>query len=163
MKLFDFGLCTCVQATSHPNDTYEMTGYTGSLRYMAPEVVSRRPYNEKADVYSFGIMLWQMARDKTPFKGYDKDEFVKQVVENHERPKIDKSWPVGFSNLLKACWEAEPAHRPSFRTVIEELNKLMNRDSGITSPPPPPTIIDKEKRKGRMTLSEKSVSSSSWF
>ena len=46
-----------------------MTGNTGSLRYMAPEVALKKPYNEKADVYSFAIMLWQMARDKVPFKG----------------------------------------------------------------------------------------------
>jgi serine/threonine protein kinase len=37
-----------------------MTGNTGSLRYMAPEVALRRPYSEKADVYSFGILVWQV-------------------------------------------------------------------------------------------------------
>ncbi|RYG59380.1 hypothetical protein EON64_20295, partial [archaeon] len=104
LKLFDFGLVTCVRSRTSPNDVYEMTGYTGSLRYMAPEVVLRKPYSEKADVYSFGIMLWQMARDRVPFKGYNKEEFFSRVVEGHERPKLDKSWPGGFSNLLKSCW-----------------------------------------------------------
>ena len=72
LKLFDFGLCTCVKTHSDPNDVYEMTGNTGSLRYMAPEVALRKPYNEKVDVYSYGIMVWQMARDRVPFKGLSK-------------------------------------------------------------------------------------------
>ena len=54
LKLFDFGLCRCVK--KHPTDSslstaYEMTGNTGPLHYMAPEVVLDRPYNEKVDVY----------------------------------------------------------------------------------------------------------------
>jgi len=69
LKLFDFGLCTCVKRRQSSNESYEMTGNTGSLRYMAPEVALKAPYSEKADVYSFGIMIWQMARDRVPFKG----------------------------------------------------------------------------------------------
>ena len=69
LKLFDFGLVTCVRSRQDSKTCYEMTGYTGSLRYMAPEVALRLPYNEKVDVYSYGIMVWQMARDRVPFKG----------------------------------------------------------------------------------------------
>ena len=69
LKLFDFGLVTCVNRRQDVFSNYAMTGYTGSLRYMAPEVAQRLPYNEKVDVYSYGIMVWQMARDKIPFKG----------------------------------------------------------------------------------------------
>ena len=69
LKLFDFGLCTCVRQRRSLNEAYELTGNTGSLRYMAPEVALRQPYTEKVDVYSFGIMVWQMARDRIPFKG----------------------------------------------------------------------------------------------
>ena len=69
LKLFDFGLCTCVRSRTSSADAYQMTGNTGSLRYMAPEVALRKPYTEKCDVYSFGILVWQMARDRVPFKG----------------------------------------------------------------------------------------------
>ena len=55
VKLIDFGLATVVDGGStNRNDVYEMSGETGSLRYMAPEVAACRPYNHKADVYSFG-------------------------------------------------------------------------------------------------------------
>ena len=102
-----------------------MTGNTGSLRYMAPEVAQRKPYNEKADVYSFGIMAWQMARDKVPFKGMNRDEFMKAVVNGGDRPSLDKAWPVGFNNLLTACWHFDPQCRPSFGQISTELTKLI--------------------------------------
>jgi len=102
-----------------------MTGYTGSLRYMAPEVALREPYTEKVDVYSFGIMLWQMARDRVPFTGLDKKQFVEWVVNRKLRPKLDKNWPAGFSSLLTSCWEAVPEKRPSFAMVVAALDKLL--------------------------------------
>ena len=70
LKIFDFGLCTCVRkrVSSNDSEAYEMTGNTGSLRYMAPEVALQQPYDKRADVYSFGIIVWQMARGKLPFK-----------------------------------------------------------------------------------------------
>jgi serine/threonine protein kinase len=61
LKLIDLGLSTCVKRRTNSHIAYEMTGNTGSLRYMAPEVALRKPYTEKVDVYSFGILLWQMA------------------------------------------------------------------------------------------------------
>jgi len=54
VKLIDFGLARIVENASVSNDVYEMSGETGSLRYMAPEVADCQPYNQKADVYSFG-------------------------------------------------------------------------------------------------------------
>jgi serine/threonine protein kinase len=130
LKLFDFGLCTCVRRRRHLNEAYELTGNTGSLRYMAPEVALKKPYTEKADVYSFGIMLWQMARDRVPFKGLSRDDFMQQVVIRGERPKLDKSWPAGFSSLMTACWDPSPVNRPSFDELIKQLDKLAAEQSG---------------------------------
>jgi len=124
LKLFDFGLCTCVNRRVAGTDAYALTGNTGSLRYMAPEVALRKPYTEKVDVYSFGVMIWQMAKDRVPFKGMNKAEFNDKVVVRNERPKIDKSWPKGFSNLLTTCWNPNPSLRPSFHQILKELNAL---------------------------------------
>lgn len=102
-----------------------MTGNTGSLRYMAPEVFCQEPYTERCDVYSFGIILWQMARDRVPFQDYGKvcsaemsnllfgvliqqnicemnsqDKFVNEVINENARPKIDRAWPTAFTNLI---------------------------------------------------------------
>jgi hypothetical protein len=125
LKIYDFGLCTCVKSRSSSSETYELTGNTGSLRYMAPEVAQKKPYSEKVDVYSFGIMLWQMARDRVPFKGMNRDEFNKRVVLGTDRPKLDKAWPKGFSDLLTKCWHQDHEIRPSFREIVQRLDALM--------------------------------------
>ena len=155
LKLFDLGLCTCVKRRTDSNTTYKMTGNTGSLRYMAPEVALRKAYNEKVDVYSFGIMIWQMASDKIPFKGFSRDQFMKEVVIGKARPKLDSSWPTGFSNLLNSCWHHDPNARPSFSTVILDLNSLIG-DNGT-------------KKRGKVIRPSADVSkearpsSSTWF
>ena len=157
VKLFDMGLCTCVKRRTEPNLAYEMTGNTGSLRYMAPEVALRKPYNEKVDVYSFGIMVWQMATDGVPFKGLSREQFMQEVVIGKRRPKLDTSWPAGFCNLLTACWHFDSMARPSFSTVVIDLNNLIG-DGG-------------KKKRGKLigrpdadnTKDGKGVSSSSWF
>ena len=93
----------------------------------APEVALRKAYTESVDVYSFGIMVWQMARDRVPFKGMKRDEFLQAVVYDCERPKLDKSWPAGFSALLTACWHRDPTRRPSFAVIEAELTQLMQQ------------------------------------
>ena len=133
LKLFDFGLATCVRQRTSPTQSYMMTGNTGSLRYMAPEVTLKLPYSEKVDVYSFGIMLWQMARDRVPFKGYNKRQYVTSVVQGLERPKIDRSWPSGFSSLLTRCWNAEATARPSFGEILFDLEQLSQLNSPQTT------------------------------
>merc|ERR1719232_2303056 len=52
------------------DDTYQMSGKTGSLRYMAPEVAKEKPYNETVDVYSLAILAWQIFEMDIPFRGY---------------------------------------------------------------------------------------------
>jgi hypothetical protein len=162
LKLFDFGLCTCVKSRTSSNQAYEMTGNTGSLRYMAPEVALRKPYTEKADIYSFGIMFWQMARDRIPFKGMTRDDFMKKIAIGGERLKLDKTWPLGFTALLTDCWHSNPSKRPSFAQVTLELHKLLAKcnktsnskwssglggiikpleNSNFVIPPPPPSPL----------------------
>ena len=61
----------------------------------------------------------------------NKTDFIDRVVMKGERPKIDKSWPIGFSNLLKSCWHQDPNQRPSFSGIIKELNLLADDNHGI--------------------------------
>jgi tRNA A-37 threonylcarbamoyl transferase component Bud32 len=130
LKILDFGLCTCIKSRKRADVFYEMTGHTGSLRYMAPEVAQHKPYGEKVDVHSFGIILWQMAKDKVPFDGMDAEEFTTSVVQNKERPKLDKSWPPEFTNLLVSCWNPNPVSRPSFREIVITLEGLLGTTGG---------------------------------
>ena len=150
LKILDFGLCTCVRTRRRSDIFYDMTGNTGSLRYMAPEVALRKPYGEKVDVHSYGIILWQMARDKIPFDGMDANEFMTSVVRNKERPKLDKSWPEPFSHLVVSCWNHIPSARPSFREIIIVLDGLLgiNVPSTVGAAPEKPARGIKKGQSG---------------
>ena len=132
LKLFDFGLCRLAKKRTSPNEVYEMTGNTGSLRYMAPEVVLGKPYTEKVDVYSFAMIMWTLARNKSPFKGFDRTQHRTRVVVEGERPKMDSDWPVDFINLLEVCWHQDSFERPTFEQITAKLEKMI--DSYIKDP-----------------------------
>lgn len=158
LKLFDFGLATCVKSRTSETEAYEMTGFTGSLRYMAPESALRKPYTEKVDVYSYGILVWQMARDRVPFKGLNKEEFLRNVSSGGERPKLDSSWPPAFSNLLTRCWHQDPLQRPTFANVIEELDRMIHGEST-----PPPAAKPRALRGAVIKGASAETSNSTWF
>ena len=126
LKLFDMGLSICVAKSANPSDAFEMTGCTGTLRYMAPEVALNKPYSEKSDVYSYGIILWQMASDRIPFKRAGKTAFYECVVTDGLRPDLRTSWPKEFQGLLAACWQSDASKRPSFSKIQDILFSLQN-------------------------------------
>jgi len=131
VKLIDFGLARIVDnASPDSDDVYEMSGETGSLRYMAPEVADCRPYNHKADVYSFGIILWEIVSFQKPFDGMSRDEFYARVVHGGERPVINKRWPTELSDLMQLCWDFTPDVRPNFAGVLERLDAMLAKETG---------------------------------
>ena len=136
LKLFDFGLCRCVQKRRSQDEVYEMTGNTGSLRYMAPEVVLHKAYNEKVDVFSFAIVIWTIAKEKVPYKGYDRATHKTNVIIGGERPRFDTSWPQSFCNLLDACWHRNIERRPSMSQVSLQLAAII--ESGEATVPTRP-------------------------
>ena len=121
LKLRDFGLSTCVRTRTNVFETYAMTGFTGSLRYMAPEVVRSEAYTEKVDVYSYGLVLYQLITNKLPYDGMKKTTLIEQVIYNNQRPKIKQYIPSPFFNLLTFCWHRDPNERPSFEGIMTEL------------------------------------------
>lgn len=119
VKIFDFGLAKEIRAEEMvANDLYKMSGNTGSLRYMAPEVASNEPYNHLVDVFSFGILLWQMLSLETPFATYNVQRHAQRVVQGGERPTLNTSkWSKDLCLLMKRCWAAEIRSRPHFGEV----------------------------------------------
>merc|ERR1712003_417147 len=101
VKILDFGLARLIDCKSaDPNETYRLSGETGSLRYMAPEVADGLPYNYGADVYSFGIILWELHAGKKPFDGLDRDLFYERIVHGGERPPLYRKWPMELTSLM---------------------------------------------------------------
>lgn len=129
LKLFDFGLASCVQRRIFSDLTYCLSGRTGTMVYMAPEVALRQPYNEKVDVYSFGIILWQLLSGQTPFSGFTKDQYIERVAKNGERPPVDEimkipNIPHSLVELMITCWDADFMNRPSFTEIYDILNVM---------------------------------------
>jgi serine/threonine protein kinase len=128
VKVFDFGLAKEL----HPedklaNDTYRLTGNTGSIRYMAPEVANRHTYNFSVDVYSFGIMLWETVAMEIPFKFFNQAMIREMVCNFGTRPDLDDSWPEDLQKLIKSCWSDSFKRRPDFSEVIRVLDSEISK------------------------------------
>jgi serine/threonine protein kinase len=131
LKLIDFGLAKVVEnASPDCNDVYRLSGETGSLRYMAPEVADNRPYNHKADVYSFAIILWEMLSYKKPYDGLNRETFYIRIVDGGERPPINKKWPKELSKLITDCWSNDIDQRPTFSIIVDRLTNIINSEKG---------------------------------
>ncbi|CAM9728522.1 unnamed protein product, partial [Laminaria digitata] len=113
LKLFDLGLAKILRPQDLLSDNvYKMTGNTGSLRYMSPEVARSLPANETADVYSFAIVLWEMVSLEQPFHFYGVKNMFEQVMMAGTRPRLATEWPEGLKDILSRCWSAEICERP---------------------------------------------------
>ena len=94
----------------------------------------KQSYNQKVDVYSFGITLWEMLTGKLPFKGIGRQEFMDEVVAKGFRPAVPKSLPLVLGNLLRDCWDANSLKRPSFENILATLGAAIVA-SGESSAP----------------------------
>jgi len=116
-KLADFGWARMKETV--------MTGKIGTYQWMAPEVIASAHYTEKADVYSFGVIMWEIACRKPPYYGIDVSEVAHRVVHQGYRPPIkDGDAPYSWTALMKRCWQKDPSKRPSFAQIIHELEQI---------------------------------------
>ncbi|PON93373.1 Serine/threonine protein kinase [Trema orientale] len=125
VKIADFGVAR-VEA-SNPND---MTGETGTLGYMAPEVLNGNPYNRKCDVYSFGICLWEIYCCDMPYPDLSFSEVTSAVVRQNLRPEIPRCCPSSLANVMKRCWDANPDKRPEMDEVVSMLEAIDTSKGG---------------------------------
>lgn len=110
----------------------KLLGCTGSLRYMAPECALSQPYNEKVDMYSLGIILYEVITACLPFNDYTKDEFYDHVIRGGERPVFDVGHlgqplhiPEKIKDFVSSFWETLPQNRPTAKQSYEFFNQLL--------------------------------------
>ncbi|KAH9655010.1 serine/threonine-protein kinase STY46 [Citrus sinensis] len=118
VKVADFGVAR-VKAQSGV-----MTAETGTYRWMAPEVIEHKPYDHKADVFSFGIVLWELLTGKLPYEYLTPLQAAVGVVQKGLRPTIPKNSQPKLAELLERCWQQDPALRPDFSEIIEILQQI---------------------------------------
>ncbi|KAL6062440.1 putative serine/threonine-protein kinase drkA, variant 2 [Balamuthia mandrillaris] len=122
VKVTDFGL-----AKSMTNDK-AMT-FCGTMPWTAPEIFSNAGYTTKADVYSYGIVLWELFTREEPYKDMHKPQIIIGVSKDGLRPVIPTACPPQLAELMRDCWKEDPAQRPSFSEILERLRTMQ--------PPPP--------------------------
>ena len=105
------------------NDLYSLTGCTGSLRYMAPEVARKLPYDYRVDSYSFGLLFWQICKLSVPFDTFTIEMHSELVVHKGYRPDLDLMWPLSWRNLITSCWHGNIQERPNFDKIVDILEK----------------------------------------
>jgi len=132
LKIFDFGLAVELPPCDDPNQTYNLAGNTGTSRYMAVEVIRKQPYNLKADVFSYSILLWELMALTKPYDGLVGHQVKECVSVFGERPSIPRSWPTAIRRLLRRGWSENIEDRPVMAEVLEVLKKLLESTSKPT-------------------------------
>lgn len=117
VKVADFGVARFLTQSGL------MTAETGTYRWMAPEVINHQPYDQKADVFSFAIVLWELLTAKLPYDSMTPLQAALGVRQGL-RPPIPQNTHPTVENLLKRCWEADPTMRPSFKDIRSMLEVM---------------------------------------
>ncbi|XP_070051384.1 serine/threonine-protein kinase STY46 isoform X2 [Nicotiana tabacum] len=124
VKVGDFGVAR-VQV-----QTGVMTAETGTYRWMAPEVIEHKPYDHKADVFSFGVVLWELLTGEIPYAYLTPLQAAIGVVQQGLRPTIPKDTHPKLAELLEKCWQQDPTQRPDFSEILDILQHLTREVGG---------------------------------
>ncbi len=121
----------------------DMTGVAGSYGYMAPEVFNDKPYNEKVDVFSFGVMMYNLcyrvipALQINPKTGETEDmyEYAGRVSMGWRQPLQDSRVPPAVNRIIEACWSQDAKMRPSMSDVVLQLKAMLEDEAVVGGPP----------------------------
>lgn len=159
VKVLDFGLAKLMEdptdpgVTSLSTQTLTKTGSAlGTVTYMAPEQLKGKAPDQRADIFSLGIVLYQMASGQRPFRGETSAEVISSILRDAPPPvtELKLELPSHLGRIVKRCLEKNPNRR--YQTAAElrnELEELKNEvDSG--------TVFEEEARTKAITVQKKS-------
>ncbi|XP_017598351.1 PREDICTED: mitogen-activated protein kinase kinase kinase 7 isoform X8 [Corvus brachyrhynchos] len=127
LKICDFGTACDIQT--------HMTNNKGSAAWMAPEVFEGSNYSEKCDVFSWGIILWEVITRRKPFDEIGGPAFrIMWAVHNGTRPPLIKNLPKPIESLMTRCWSKDPSQRPSMEEIVKIMTHLMRYFPGADEP-----------------------------
>lgn len=113
VKISDYGLCIKTDGSK-----IKSPSVVGTPHYTAPEILAKIDYDEKSDVYSYAILLWEMLTKTHPFENKKNEDIYDFVVICNWRPTIPKECPKGLKNLIENCWSKNQNERYSFDEIV---------------------------------------------
>nr|CAD7201353.1 unnamed protein product [Timema douglasi] len=116
VKISDFG------TSREWNDKSTKMTFAGTVAWMAPEIIRNEPYSEKVDIWSYGVVLWELLTCETPYKNVGYSAVMYGVASNRLNLPIPWTCPKGFDLLMKQCWSVKPRNRPSFKHILIHLD-----------------------------------------
>ncbi|CAL8462804.1 g2337 [Coccomyxa elongata] len=135
-KLCDFGMSRLMDATQA---THVSTQTYGTMPYMPPELLAHSQLTPQADVYSFGMVMWEIYTGQMPFANFTVGQVFFAVVHDHLRPPLDffhqamekneEERPIleAYIGLLECCWAEKAADRPKFPAILAELGGIRTK------------------------------------
>lgn len=117
LKLCDFGLAARFPLKEGINIV------CGTSYYAAPEILTNKAYDEKVDIYSFGIVMWMIIHENDqPYGSMTESEVIQKIKsDNAFRPEIEKSHNPNVKNLISSCWHEDPKKRATFDQIFKVL------------------------------------------
>lgn len=130
VKVSDLGLARMQDVSDGSGEGWgRMTKAAGTFHWMAPEVFHSQAYDEKVDVYSFSMVLFEVFCREIPFEDEEPINVGQLVCEGH-RPDLEAvppGYPRVISNLMQCCWAENPAERPPFERILPVLEKVFEK------------------------------------
>ncbi|RGB31479.1 kinase-like domain-containing protein [Rhizophagus diaphanus] len=129
VKLADFGLSKRISNEISSEESNETNDIFGVIPYIDPKCFSNKNYelNKKSDVYSVGVIMWQISSGHKPFRNNYYDIRLSTEISNGLREKTINGTPVEYSDLYKDCWSYEPVERPNIQEVVIILDQLKTK------------------------------------
>ncbi|XP_047524725.1 mitogen-activated protein kinase kinase kinase 12-like [Pieris napi] len=115
VKVSDFG------TSREWNDVSAVMSFTGTVAWMAPEVIRHEPCSERVDVWSFGVVMWELLTVEVPYKNLETHAIMWGVGTNSIALPIPSNCPSSLQQLLKQCWNRVPRNRPPFKIIAAHL------------------------------------------
>ncbi|XP_071688525.1 uncharacterized protein [Rutidosis leptorrhynchoides] len=101
--------------------------WKGEPQWMAPEVLRNELADDKSDVYSYGVVLWELTTEKIPWDGLNVMQIVGTVGFSNQTLEIPKDVDPQWASLIKSCWSREPQSRPCFQDILYKLKGFQKK------------------------------------
>ncbi|KAK9067817.1 hypothetical protein SSX86_011928 [Deinandra increscens subsp. villosa] len=129
VKVCDFGL-----SRFKANTFISSKSVAGTPEWMAPEFLRGEPSDEKSDVYSFGVILWELVTMQQPWNGLSPAQVVGAVAFQNRKLTIPINTAPALTSLMESCWADDPPQRPTFRSIVNSLKKLLKSPAQMGGP-----------------------------